>query len=75
MRVITWEQILCNFSGRDKDQNVAICLSDRRAMRAIENELDEEEQSTAIQNKTSDRTITLYRTQYTDKCLFTETES
>jgi 3-dehydroquinate synthase class II len=74
MGVIIWEEILCDFSGRERDQTVAICHSGRRVMRAIKNELDGEEQSTTIQNKTIDRIMSWYRSQYTDTCVFTEKE-
>ena len=52
---------LCNFSGRNKDRIVAVCHSDRRAMREIENELDGTEQSITIRNRTIDRIISWYR--------------
>lgn len=66
---------LCNFSGRNRDRNVAVGHCDRRAMREIENELDRTEQSITIRNKTIDRIITWCRSQYTDKCVFTKKES
>jgi hypothetical protein len=52
---------LCNFSGRSKDGNVAVCHSDRRAMRGIENDLGGTEQSITIRNRPIDRIITWYR--------------
>ena len=63
---------LCNLSGRNKDRNAAVCHSDRRAMREIENELNGTEQSIAIRNKITDRIINWYRNQLTDKCVFTK---
>lgn len=66
---------LCNCRGSNKDRNVTVCHSDRAAMREIENEMDGTEQSITIRNTTIDRIITWYRSQNTDKCVFTKKES